>query len=123
MRYRFTSYALIAALGLLIVGGITHAEGIDTGPGCSIAWDAPAGPVDGYRVLVGPDAQTMTQRAELPDTAIACADLQLDAGQQYAAVVAFNAAGDSPPSVALPFVLVATAPGSPDNLRILPSPQ
>lgn len=115
-----TVFALSIALLLSTVFASTaYAEGVSVGPNCALTWDAPAdGPVDGYKVFVGPTETTKTERASVTDTRVSCADLALLGEQQHAHVVAYNIAGDSEASTNLPFVLVSAPPGAPDNLRL-----
>ena len=112
-----TLIVIVCFLGLV---GIAKGDGVTTSADCTLSWDAPTGPVDGYRVFVGSTATAKTQRVQVTATTVPCSSLNLTAGQNYAHVVAFNVAGASPASTTVPFVLVLSPPAAPVNLRVLP---
>ena len=64
-----------------------------------IAWDAPAGELTGYRILV--DERVVSEiPPPPPDPSCACPTASVDVprGQHTITVVAYNKAGQSPPS-------------------------
>lgn len=109
----------ILFLVLLMFGGVAMAEG-PTVADCRLAWGAPTsgGPVEGYRVYVGPTADSKTARFETSTTSADCSDLGLTEGQQYAHVTAFNAAGESGGTNTVPFFVVTQPPGAPTDLQV-----
>jgi hypothetical protein len=86
-----------------------------------LAWIAPAGAVDGYRVHVGGAPGAYTRAVDLgavaPDaTGVGRASVTLEAGRdQYVALTAYNAAGESPLSNELRVAAAACDPAACDD--------
>ena len=89
-------------------------------PNCTIRWQAPTGgsEVEGYNVYLKQTDATSRVTDVGDKLEVLCEDLNLSVGRWSVYVTAYNPAGESEASNIVPFVLVASAPASPNGVAV-----